>query len=186
MTSTELCALLRRRGRDADVSEIEALLSGYLGRSLVHLPDIDDGGTHVQVYVFAHETLLAEARVRFGADLATYEDLFDAWSDEYAQRDWPIDTPRYLLSRYTRELARRARDPATPNFRCLAAVDQLFTVVAHPARLLRLFERTGNPAVPDRDIVAAQRSIVDTRSRSGLDHDEIIFRLASSLSGDGH
>ena len=176
LTSGELRVLLRRRGRDADVGEIEALLGRSLGRSLIRLPDHDGGET--QVHVFAHDSLLAEARALLAADLTTYEDLFDAWAGDYAQRDWPIDTPRYLLRPYTRELARRARDPATPDLRCQAAVDQLFMVVTQHHRLVRLFERTGNPAVPDRDIVAAQHTTVDTRSRSGLDADEVVFRLA--------
>ena len=55
--------------------------------------------------------------MRFASDLPTYEDLLDAWASEYAHSDWPIDTPQYLLAPYTRELARRARDPATPDAR---------------------------------------------------------------------
>ena len=94
-------------------------------------------------------------------------------------RDWPIDTPRYLLRPYTRELARRARDPSTTHPRCQAAVKQLFMVVTQHSRLLRLFERTGNPAVPDREVVAAQHTIVDTCDRSGLDPDEAIYCLAA-------
>ena len=45
LTASELCALLKRRGRDADVSEIEALLGSSLGRSLMRLPDPDIQGT---------------------------------------------------------------------------------------------------------------------------------------------
>ncbi len=176
LTASELRVLLKRRGRDADVSEIEALLGSSLGRSLIWLPDLDNAGA--QMHAFAHNTLLTEARVLVAADLATYEDLYDQWAGDYIERDWPIDTPRYLLRPYTRELARRARDPATPSSRCRAAIDQLFMVVAHHSRSLRLFERTGNPAVPDQEIVAAQHTIVDTRDRSGLDYDEVIFRLA--------
>ena len=41
LTSSELRALLKRRGRDADVGEIEALLGSSLGRSLMRLPDPD-------------------------------------------------------------------------------------------------------------------------------------------------
>ena len=175
LTSSELRTLLKRRGRDADISEIEALLNSSLNRSVMRVPDSD--GVGMQVYVFAHDTLLGEARERFAADLSTYEDLFDEWADEPAQQNWPTDTPRYLLRPYSRELSRRARD-AAPNARCRAAVDQLFMVVAHRSRLLRLFERTGNPAVPDQDIVSAQQTILDTRSRNGLDPDEVIFRLA--------
>jgi tetratricopeptide (TPR) repeat protein len=176
LTASQLCALVRRRGRDADVSEIEEILGGSLGRSLVRLPDSADGGT--QVYAFAHDTLLNEARAMFAADLPTYEDLLDAWASEYAEGNWPIATPQYLLTAYTRELARRAGDPATPDSRCREAINQLFKVVAHRSRSLRLIELTGNPAVLDQEIRGAQRAIVDTQARSGLDSDEVIFRLA--------
>ncbi len=61
LTASELRALLKRRGRDADISEIEALLGSSLNRSLTCLHDPDNEGE--QVYVFAHETLLTEARI---------------------------------------------------------------------------------------------------------------------------
>jgi tetratricopeptide (TPR) repeat protein len=178
---SELRALLKRRGRDADVSEITALVGSFLGRSLVALPDpggLDSSGSGSRMYVFAHDTLLAEARERVAGDLADYEDLFDAWAGEYAQRDWPADTPRYLLDPYTRVLISRANDPGAPDSRCRAATDQLYTTVMHRSRLLRLFERSGNPALPDQEIVAAQHAIIDTRGRTGLDPDEVNFRLA--------
>ena len=184
LTSSELRAFLKRRGVDADFYEIDALLGSSLGRSLIRLPDPDGAtgpdaeSTGTQVYVFAHDTLLTEARVLVAADLATYEELLDAWAEEYVRRDWPADTPRYLLRRYTRELARRARDPAIPGSRCRAAVDQLFMVAARRSRWLWLFEQTGNPALPDQEIVTAQQAIADTRGRSGLHPDELAFRLA--------
>jgi Trypsin-like peptidase domain len=142
MTASELRVLLKRRGRDADISEIEALLGSSLNRSLTCLHDPDDEAG--QVYVFAHETLLSEARIRFAADLAAYEDLIDAWASEYAQRSWPVHSPRYLLRPYTRELARRAQDPGGLPERRRAAVDQLFSIVTHPARQEWLRERLGN------------------------------------------
>ena len=67
--------------------------------------------------MFAHDTLLTEARLRFAGDLATYEDLLDGWAGEYVQDDWPIDTPRYLLRPYTREArpsGARSRHPELP------------------------------------------------------------------------
>ena len=184
LTANELRALLILRGRDADVGEIRAQLRSSLGRSLMHLPAPDlpsspDANGAARVFVFAHDTLLAEARLQIDDDdLAAYEGLFDEWADEYLQQDWPPDTPRYLLRPYTRELAQRVRDPRTQSPRLKKSVDQLFKVIAHRSRLLRLFERTGNPAVPDEEIVAAQHTIIDTRDRSGLDADEVMFRLA--------
>jgi len=136
LTASEMCALLKRRGRDADISEIEAQLSSSLRSSLMRLPNPE--GTGTQVYAFAHDTLLAEARSQFASDLPTYEDLLDAWASEYAQSDWPDGTSQYLLAPYTRELARRARDPATPGARrgkpMSGTLDRLISFATDPAR----------------------------------------------------
>jgi hypothetical protein len=42
-----------------------------------------------------------------------------------------------------------------------------------------LSERTGNPAVPDQELIDAQQTIAGTRDSSSLDPDEVIFRLAA-------
>ena len=132
LTSSDLRVLLKRRGTDADAYEIEELLSSFLSRSLKRQADTDGGDTpdlgsaSTQGYVFAHDTLLTEARALFG-DLATYEGLLDEWADEYAQQDWPIDTPRYLFRPYTRGLARRARHPTTPDASSKKAMSGLLT-----------------------------------------------------------
>ncbi|MDB5448554.1 MAG: hypothetical protein JWQ97_3871, partial [Phenylobacterium sp.] len=176
LTAGELAVLVKRRGRDADIGEIEAVLGSSLRRSLIRLPEPGDTGE--EFYAFAHDTLLTAARLLCAADLAAYEDMLDSWASEYAEQDFPIGTPRYLLRPYTRELSRRARDPSTRDARCRQVVDQLFLVAAHPARMLRLFERTGNPAVPSQEILVAQQTILETRHRSSLDPEEILFRLA--------
>ncbi|MBL7494140.1 trypsin-like peptidase domain-containing protein [Frankia sp. AgB1.9] len=154
LTASELQALLKRRGRDLDVSEIEALLGSSLNRSLTCLHDPDTEGE--PVYVFAHETLLAEARVRFGADRAAYEDLIDAWAREYAQLAWPPDAPRYLLRSYTRELGRRAQDPGSRADRRQAAAEQLFRCALDADRRRRLRERLGNDLAALSELDEAQ------------------------------
>ena len=158
-----MCALLKRRGRDADVSEIEAQLSSSLGRSLVRLPSPE--GTGTQVYAFAHDTLLTEARLRFGSDLATYEDLLDAWASEYAHDNWPIDTPQYLLAPYTRELARRARGPATSDARggkaMSGALDRLSALARSPSRHALLLRVTGSDYAALTEIRTAQSLLAD-------------------------
>lgn len=176
LTAGELAALLRRRGKDADIGEVEDTLGSSLGRSLMCLGDPDTADQ--AVYAFAHDTLLTEARRRCAADLTSYEDLVDGWADEYTDRGFPVDTPQYLLRPYSRELSRRAADPDATGIRCRQAVDRLFRVVAHPARAHRLFERTGNPAVAGQEIETAQRTISQTRRRSGLERHEVLFRLA--------
>ena len=155
LTAGELRALLRRRGRDADISEIEALLGSSLNRSLTCLHDPDNEGE--QVYVFAHETLLTEARIRFAADLAAYEDLIDEWASEYAQRSWPVHSPRYLLRPYTRELARRAHDPGGLPERCRAAVDRLLDYALDPDRQGWLRGRLGNDLAAMSELEQAER-----------------------------
>ena len=161
LTASDMCALLKRRGRDADVSEIQAQLRSSLGRSLMRLPHPE--GTGTQVYAFAHDTLLAEARFRFAGDLPTYEDLLDAWAGEYAQSDWPDGTPRYLLAPYTRELARRARDPATPDAHCGKATSgplgQLSALARSPSRHALLLRTTGSDYAALIEIRDAQRLI---------------------------
>jgi hypothetical protein len=163
LTASELQVLLKLRGRDADVSEIQTLLSSSLGRSLMRLPDPDvpsapGSNSAALVFVFAHETLLTEARQEFAGDLAAYEDRFDQWADEYVQQDWPVDTPRYLLRPYTRELAQRARELPTAYSRGEPApADRLATIAADGARHDRMAERTLGDAAALDEIVNAQQ-----------------------------
>jgi len=164
LTASELRALLKRRGRDADISEIEALLGSSLNRSLTCLHDPDNEGE--QVYVFAHETLLTEARIRFAADLAAYEDLIDAWAGEYARRSWPVHSPRYLLRPYTRELARRAHDPGGLPKRRRAAVDRLLNYALDSDRQEWLRARLGNDLAAMSELEEAEHL-----NRSASRHD---------------
>ena len=158
LTASELRALLKRRGRDADISEIEAELSGSLSRSLMRLSPPE--GTGALVWAFAHDTLLTEARSRFASDLTTYEDLLDAWASDYAHDSWPSDTPQYLMAPYTRELARRARDPAPPSTRGAkamgGALDRLSALARSPARHAFLLRATGSDSAAYTEIRNAQ------------------------------
>jgi Trypsin-like peptidase domain len=164
LTASELRTLLKRRGHDSDVGEIEAQLSTSLGRSLMRIPDPDvssapDVNSAPRVFVFAHDTLLAEARLRIDDDdLTAYEGLLDGWADEYCQRDWPVDTPRYLLRPYTRGLARRARESSIAQSRRRPAeADRLATIAADGARHDRMAERTLGDAAALDEIADAQR-----------------------------
>ncbi|WIM92550.1 serine protease [Actinoplanes oblitus] len=177
LSAAELEEILRRRGRDFDVSEIEESLRHGLGRSVIEIADPEGGP--MSVFVFAHDRLLVEAQHRFTGDLPRYYQLLDGWADEYTGRHWPLATPRYLLRPYARQLAERVRDTTAPTERRRAALDRLFALVADRDRLLRLFEYVGNPAAPDADIAAAQQIIVDFGAGLGLDPAEMSFRLAA-------
>jgi hypothetical protein len=171
LTSRDLQVLLKRRGSDADVNEIEALLGSFLRRSLKRLP-FQGGGTpnpgsrDTQGWVFAHDTLLAEARTLFADDLSTYEELLDGWADVYAQREWPIDTPQYLLRSYTRELARRARKPYTADSRSqtaeadrVATIGRLLGFAADTAKHDRMLARDHNDGAALAEIASARRTV---------------------------
>ena len=162
LTASDMCALLKRRGRDADVSEIEAQLRSFLGRSLMRLPNPEGTGTHV--YAFAHDTLLTEARLRFASDLPTYEDLLDAWASDYAHSDWPDGTPHYLLTPYPRELARRAREPAVLDAhsgKTMSATLRLSALAGSPGRHALLLRATGSDYAALAEIRTAQALIAD-------------------------
>ena len=145
LTASELCALLKLRGDDPDVSEIEAQLSSSLGRSLMRLPNPEDTGT--PVYAFAHDTLLTEARSRFASDLTTYEDLIDTWVDEYIEQGWPATTPRYCLDGYVDMLVRRGEGI------------RLAAIALDDRRRLRLLAVTGSRVADATVIAKAQRSV---------------------------
>jgi hypothetical protein len=171
LTSRDLRVLLKRRGSDADVNEIEALLGGFLGRSLKRLPFPSGGmpnldSSDTQGWVFAHDTLLAEARTMFADDLAIYEELLDGWADEYVQREWPIDTPQYLLRPYTRELAQRAHKPQTADTRRqiskadqLATLGRLLRFATNTARQDRMLARDHNDSAALAEIASACRTV---------------------------
>lgn len=174
LTAKELAILLNRRGRHADVAEIENVLHGSLRRSLMYVADVDLPDTWV--YVFAHDSLLAQARTRCADDIPAYERHFDDWANDYAARGWPVETPRYLMRPYSRMLGARVGE-ATTSGQTAAATDQLFTVVAHPGRSARLFARTGNPAVVDQEVIATQQ-VIATAKRNDAPTPDSLFRLA--------
>jgi lipopolysaccharide biosynthesis regulator YciM len=168
LTASELHALLKLRGRDADVSEIQTLLSSSLGRSLMRLPDPDapsapGSNSAALVFVFAHETLLTEAREKFAGDLAAYEDRFDQWADQFVERDWPVDTPRYLLAPYTRDLARRARGLGISDGRSgrnmSGALDRLVSFATDAVRQDRMLAYTSGDAAALTEITTGQQLI---------------------------
>ena len=126
--------------------------------------------------------------MRFASDLATYEDLIDAWASAYAKRDWPIDTPQYLLAPYTRELARRARDPATPDAHrgkpVSGALGRLSALARSPSRHAFLLRATGSDYATLTEITNAQRLLADEDRPRLEDLAELaIYRHSVSIRG---
>jgi len=52
------------------------------------------------VLVFAHSTLLDNARTLFHNNLPQFRRRVIEWADDYAAKHWPPDTPIYLLVAY--------------------------------------------------------------------------------------
>src|SRR5262249_44012227 len=53
-----------------------------------------------QIYLLGHETLHSIAEEELAHDLDRYRQRIHQWADEYCLRDWPADTPDYLLRPY--------------------------------------------------------------------------------------
>ncbi len=80
--------------------ELEDQLGSAFGRSLrTRLQDERD-----HAYLFAHETLRVIAETTLWDELGRYRDRIHAWAETYSSRDWPADTPGYLLRPYGRML----------------------------------------------------------------------------------
>jgi tetratricopeptide (TPR) repeat protein len=175
LTAPELTALLRKRGRDPDVSEVCRPLDTAFHRTLALQADLDHPDD--VVYTFAHVSLLSAASALVRADLPAYRSLLDSWADEYADLGWPPETPRYLHLPYTAQLTARAQATES-QAECRDLVDRAYRVVSHRHRQGRVLARSGNPGLADQEITDTQQILLGTRERSELDPDEILYRLA--------
>ncbi|MEU1940627.1 hypothetical protein ACH49O_40975 [Streptomyces coeruleorubidus] len=110
---------------------LDNMIGGVLGRTVGSRSDPDTAGLR-PVLAFTHETLRQQAAVRLGTlALNHYRDRLHVWADTYRARQWPDDTPAYLLEAYPHLLANESN------------VGRLTKLVTDPARRERLFERTG-------------------------------------------
>ncbi len=79
--------------------ETEEILDTAAGRTFNRLPSrwTLDGP---DVYLLGHEELQVAALSYLGNRLSGYRDRLHSWADTYRERDWPPDTPEYLLFGY--------------------------------------------------------------------------------------
>ena len=86
--------------------EIEATLHAFAGRSITSRPSRNVQAHSPEIYLLAHEELLAAALDYLGDDhLASIRQQLVGWADTYREMAWPPDTPEYLLIGYSRLLA---------------------------------------------------------------------------------
>ncbi|MGQ0717616.1 MAG: hypothetical protein ACT4NP_09935 [Pseudonocardiales bacterium] len=125
---------------------IRGLLGGLFGRSIGSR--LSTGNPYERVYLFTHETLRHVAQQQFGNSLAAYRDRLHTWADTWRHRQWPTDTPQYLLRSYPRLLV--STEDLTRLVAC--ATDQ----VRHD----RMRDLTGGDALAVAEISTAQQQIL--------------------------
>ncbi|MDT3439119.1 TIR domain-containing protein [Pseudofrankia sp. BMG5.37] len=140
---------LEELSTDTEVTEwdIEQLLSTVAGRSFASRPP-NWSSNGAMVYLLGHEELQQDAVRAYGPrNLAAYRDRLHIWAREYRQRQWPQDTPEYLLRGYYRLLL--ATGDLTRAVEC--ATDQ--------QRHDRMLDLTGGDAAALAEIADAQNTI---------------------------
>jgi hypothetical protein len=133
----------------------------------------DPDGLGMDVRAFAHAALHALAARKFGEDLDDYRATIDALAADLRERDWPEDTPRYLLRAYPRQLELEVRDLPPGHPRRAAVVATLTALAGSPARSARLLERIGHPGAVNEEIALLQGLLL----RGGEDGDALLGRL---------
>lgn len=84
--------------------EIEDILRTTAGRIFSSRPSPSGRGDRHDIYLLGHEELQVQAEDYFGTRLDDARDRLHAWAVQYRNRNWPEDTPEYLLSGYFRLL----------------------------------------------------------------------------------
>ncbi|GAA4863236.1 hypothetical protein [Saccharopolyspora cebuensis] len=118
--------------------QVEDDLRTTAGRSFTRRPG------DPPVYVMAHAELLGLATEMLGPRLDSYRQRLHAWADTYRSRQWPSNTPRYLLDGYTATLTATADLP------------RLLTYVTDPRRQDLVSASTGHDDAALVEIKAAQ------------------------------
>lgn len=111
---------------------VDRLLRGITGRSF--LPGshgqvlVSDSATATHVHALGHEELRHQALSALG-DVTDFERQLHEWADVYRDRNWPSDTPSYLLYDYPRML------------HAAGDVQRLTSIALDPHRQRALLER---------------------------------------------
>ncbi|WP_345539360.1 hypothetical protein [Phytohabitans rumicis] len=123
--------------------ELDALLSSVFGRTVGSRAG--PGGAGPPVLLFTHETLYVQAVARLGVRLIDdWRQRLHDWAATYAARDWPADTPRYLIRGYPQLLAETRDSP------------RLVALATDPTRHDRMLSLTGGDAAALGEITTAQ------------------------------
>ncbi|MEU9167656.1 hypothetical protein AB0D34_07635 [Streptomyces sp. NPDC048420] len=155
---------------------VDRLLRGITGRSFVP-------GSHGQVLVpephatphvhaLGHEELRQEALTALG-DVTGFETQLHEWADDYRDREWPSDTPSYLLYDYPRMLhsagdLKRLTDIALDPHRQRALMERasLDTAFTHIELTAQLVRRQCPEDLVELTALAASSAVLAERARA--------------------
>ncbi|MCS7480981.1 tetratricopeptide repeat protein [Umezawaea endophytica] len=129
----------------AGISEWQVVesLGTVTGRNFV-----SRGGGPLAIHQVAHEELRATAARMLGPSVDAYRESLHGWAEGYRDRDWPPDTPEYLLTGYFAMLVATGDLP-----RMMACATDLH-------RRNRMRSLTGGDGAAIAEILATQEAVV--------------------------
>ncbi|MFD5548755.1 hypothetical protein ACFWJQ_18770 [Streptomyces goshikiensis] len=134
--------------------EVEDRLHAVTGRAFTTRPGLWQHKGVPDLYALAHEELQVMAKNTIGASgLLRHRRRLRDWAATYRRRDWPEDTPEYLLTGYPGMLRQAAGD-TTPG--AAEAEAEMLLCAADPARHDRMLDVSGGDAAAYAEITTAQ------------------------------
>ncbi|MCC5582157.1 hypothetical protein IMZ11_41850, partial [Microtetraspora sp. AC03309] len=135
---------------DSAVGYVEKQLRAVSGRTFSSRDSRWRPGAGAKVFVLAHEELQMTALESFsGSELYGFRNRIHAWAEGYRNREWPADTPEYLLRGYHRLL------------NSVGDLDRMVACATDQARLDRMLEVSGGDAAALAEILACQNIICE-------------------------
>lgn len=115
-------------------------------------------GLRVDVYLLGHEELQSQAEEMLGtSETDLYRAKLHTWAEEWRGRDWPEETPEYLLRGYFRML------------RSTGDLERMLRCGADTRRQERMLARTGSDATAVNEIHLTEDLIIERGARRPLD-----------------
>ncbi|MGW7468786.1 tetratricopeptide repeat protein [Streptomyces xantholiticus] len=134
--------------------EVEDRLHAVTGRAFTTRPTLWQRQEAASLYVLAHEELQVMAKTAFGAaGLARHRRRLRDWAESYRRREWPEDTPEYLLTGYHRMLRAAVGEAAIG---AAEAEAEMLLCAADRARHDRMLDVSGGDAAAFAEIATAQ------------------------------
>ncbi|MEU0387582.1 hypothetical protein [Streptomyces chartreusis] len=115
-------------------------------------------GLRVNVYLLGHEELQAQAEEMLGtSEMDLYRAKLHAWAEEWRARDWPAETPEYLLRGYFRML------------RSTGDLERMLRCGVDTRRQERMLVLTGSDASAVNEIHLTEDLIIERGARRPFD-----------------